>query len=148
MNLDPRFKELLRSFNDEGVRYLVVGAYAVAFHGHPRNTFDLDIWLEASEANADAVMKALEATGYSVAPAMRLKFSQNGCIARLGLKPAMIDLLTGLPGAEFEEAYHQREKTVADGVSISLVGLKHLRDLKAAVGRHQDLADLDALPEA
>lgn len=147
MSLHPSFSELLRSFNDAGVRYLVVGAYAVAIHGHPRNTHDLDIWVEASDSNADSILEALENTGYPVSPGMKMKFTQNGCIMRLGMKPAMIDLLTGLPGAEFEEAFHQRTQVDMDGVKVSVVGLHHLRALKTASGRYQDLADLESLPE-
>jgi hypothetical protein len=110
--LNPDFREFIQSLNDNAVRYLVVGGYAVAFHGHPRYTKDIDLWLLSDPANAQRIIRALEQFGFGSVGLQPDDFLEPDQIIQLGYPPARIDLLTTLPGVEFEACYAARVEVV------------------------------------
>ncbi len=143
--LNQDFKEFIESLNANQVRYLVVGGYAVAIHGHPRYTKDIDIWLEVSPANAANMVRALDQFGFSSLGLSEADFLAADQIVQLGNPPNRIDLFTALPGVDFAECYPARVEIEIDGVRIDFIDLENLRKNKKASGRHQDLADLENL---
>jgi hypothetical protein len=145
MILSPDFKEFIQSLNDNCVRYLVVGGYAVALHGHPRYTKDLDIWLWLDQANAVQTVAALDQFGFGSLGLEPDDFLAEDQIVQLGYPPNRIDLLTTLPGVEFDECYIDRVVVDVDGVAVSFIDLEGLKKNKQASGRFQDLADLENL---
>ncbi len=143
----PDFLEFLAALNRHGVRYLIIGGYAVAFHGYPRATKDLDLWLEASPENAGRTLEAIrdffgETLGLEVAD-----LTSPG-VVQLGYAPNRIDLVV-LPEGDptFAEAFARARETRADGIPVRVVSKEDLLALKQAFGRTQDLADVDALEE-
>jgi predicted nucleotidyltransferase len=143
--LNQDFKEFLLSLNDNQVRYLVVGGYAVALHGHPRYTKDIDIWIEPSLENATSAIKALDQFGFASLGLKAGDFLVPDQIIQLGYPPNRIDLISTLPGVEFADCYTSRETVEIDGVFVDFIDLENLRKNKRASGRHQDLADLENL---
>lgn len=145
MTLHPDFREFVASLNEHEVRYLVAGGYAVAFHGHPRYTKDIDIWIERDPENARKLLDALEAFGFGSVGLREEDFLTSDHIIQLGYPPNRIDLLTDLQGVSFSEAFESKATEEIDGVPIHFIGLEALKRNKRAVGRHQDLADLENL---
>lgn len=145
MALNQDFKEFIQSLNDNGVRYLVVGGYAVAQHGHPRYTKDIDIWVEMSRENAAKVVKALEQFGFAALGLKESDFLEADQIIQLGYPPSRIDLLTTLLGVEFSECYPAHVTVNMDDVPVDFIDLENLKKNKKATGRHQDLADVENL---
>lgn len=145
MILNPDFREFIQSLNDNGVRYLIVGGYAVAFHGHPRYTKDLDIWLWLDRDNAVHVVEALRQFGFGSVGLQPQDFLVADQIIQLGYPPNRIDLLTSLPGVEFSKCYADRVIVEIDGVAMNFIDLANLKANKQAAGRFQDLADLENL---
>ena len=145
MTLDPDFKEFIQSLNANGVRYLIVGGYAVAAHGHPRYTKDLDIWIWLDENNAAHLLRALDDFGFGAVGLMMTDFLEPDQIIQLGYPPSRIDLLTTVPGVTFEACYPDRQMIDIDGVAVNFIDLKNLKKSKRASGRAQDLADLENL---
>ncbi|HSN78015.1 MAG TPA: DUF6036 family nucleotidyltransferase [Anaerolineae bacterium] len=143
--LSQDFKEFVQSLNDNGVRYLIVGGYAVALHGHPRYTKDLDVWLWLDRDNALQVIAALDQFGFGTLGLKPEDFLVADQIIQLGYPPNRIDLLTSLPGVEFGECYDERVVVEIDGVAVNFIDLENLRRNKLASGRYQDLADLENL---
>jgi len=127
------------------VRYLVVGGYAVALHGHPRYTKDIDIWIEMTPENAQRVIEALAQFGFGSLGLRAEDFLEADQIIQLGYPPARIDLLTTVPGVEFETCYASRVQVEIDNVTINFIDLDNLKRSKRAAGRLQDLADLENL---
>jgi len=143
--LNQDFKEFIQSLNDNRVYYLVVGGYAVALHGHPRYTKDMDIWIERSPENAANMVKALEQFGFSSLGLKEADFLVPDQIIQLGYPPNRIDLLTTLPGVDFASCYPSRVEVEVDEVLVNFIDLENLKKNKKASGRHQDLADLENL---
>ena len=143
--LNRDFKEFIQSLNDNDVRYLVVGGYAVALHGYPRYTKDMDIWVEMTAENASRITKALDQFGFGSLGIQEKDFTIPDQMLQLGYPPRRIDILTTLPGVEFSECYPSRTIVEVDGVSVNFIDLGNLRKNKRATGRHQDLADLENL---
>jgi len=142
MALNPDFKEFIQLLNAHNVRYLVVGGYAVAFHGYPRNTKDIDIWLWLDAANADRLVQALNDFGFGSIGLNAADFLEPDQIIQLGYPPARIDLLTTVPGVDFEDCYRSRLEVETGGITVNLIDLENLKRNKRASGRPQDLADL------
>jgi predicted nucleotidyltransferase len=140
--LDRDFREFIESLNDNNVRYLVVGGYAVAFHGHPRYTKDIDIWIELEPVNAQRVIAALVQFGFSSLDLKPADFLIADQIIQLGYPPNRIDLITTLEAVDFEECYAAREKAVFEGIVVNFIDVENLKKNKAASGRPQDLADV------
>jgi len=145
MVLNPDFKEFLQSLNDNQVRYLVTGGHAVAFHGYPRYTKNLDIWIEQDRDNARRLVTALGQLGFASLGLTDEDFLDPGTIIQLGNPPNRIDLLMTITGVEFDSCFESRIVILVDDVEINFIDLENLRKNKQAVGRPQDLADLDNL---
>jgi len=145
MVLNQDFREFIQSLNDNRVRYLVVGGYAVAFHGHPRYTKDLDIWVEMNPDNAAQVVKALHQFGFASLGLKEADFLVPDQIIQLGYPPSRIDLFSTLPGVDFVTCYASRVSVEVDGVLVNFIDLENLKKNKQASGRHQDLADVENL---
>jgi len=145
--LNQDFREFIQSLNDSQVRYLVVGGYAVALHGHPRYTKDLDLWIEMDPGNATKMVKALEQFGFGSLGLHETDFLAPDQIIQLGYPPNRIDLLTTVPGVEFAECYASRVEIEIEGVKANFIDLDNLKKNKKASGRLQDLADLENLED-
>lgn len=145
MTIAPDFKAFVASLNAHEVHYLIVGGYAVAFHGHPRYTKDLDIWIERTSDNAQRLLKALDAFGFGALGLQEADFLEPDQIIQLGNPPLRIDILTSLSGVTFASCYPEREMLITEDMKLVFIGLEGLRRNKRASGRHQDLADLENL---
>lgn len=145
MQLSRDLSEFVASLSANGVRYLVVGGYAVAAHGHPRFTKDLDIWIEATPDNAQRVLQALDAFGFSGLGLVAADFVEPGSVIQLGNPPQRIDLLTSMSGVQFGECYEMRVQLLVGSQSVDFIDLDNLVRNKTASGRLQDLADVAAL---
>ncbi len=139
------FKEFIESLNAKHVRYLVVGGYAVAIHGHPRYTKDLDIWVECNLQNAQAIIQALSQFGMGSLGLSEQDFLTPDQVVQLGYPPNRIDILVSISGVEFSECFPSRVEVLLDGVKVNFIDLEHLKLNKKASGRLQDLADLENL---
>jgi hypothetical protein len=146
INLPPDFKEFLRLLNAHHVEYLLIGGYAVAYHGYPRATADLDVWIAIHPHNADRVVAALKEFGFAVADLSAELFLKEGQIIRMGVPPVRIEIATSISGVRFDDCFAARVVDDLDGVSVGLIGLAHLKLNKRAAGRHKDLNDLENLP--
>ena len=143
--LNQDFKEFVQSLNDNDVRYLVIGGYAVALHGHPRYTKDIDIWIQMTPENANRMVAALDDFGFGSLGLRAEDFLVPDQVIQLGYPPSRIDLIASPPGVDFETCYDSRVQTEIDGVAISFIDLENLKKSKRAAGRLQDLADLENL---
>jgi hypothetical protein len=143
--LNQDFKEFIQSLNNNGVRYLVIGGYAVAFHGHPRYTKDIDIWISMSPENAANMVKALDEFGFGSLGLKSDDFIAPDQIVQLGFPPSRIGILTTPSGVDFDACYESRVQTTVDGILVNFIDLENLKRNKKATGRHQDLADLESL---
>ena len=143
--LSKDFRKFIELLNEHDVRYLVVGGYAVAFHGHPRYTKDLDVWIELSPENADKVLKALEQFGFGSLDLKIDDFLEDDQIIQLGYPPNRIDILTTLKDLNFEDCYNARVEVEIQGLHINFIDIENLKRNKRATGRPQDLADAENL---
>lgn len=142
--LNRDFKEFAGLLNAEGVEYLVVGGYALAAHGHPRYTGDIDFWINPSSENIARVLKALAAFGFGSLGLSAADFGSDTVI-QLGHPPRRIDLLTAIDGVSFEPCHRRREEALVDGVRLPIIGIDDFKANKRASGRLKDLADLESL---
>lgn len=143
----PRdFREFLRVLNEKRVEYLVIGGYAVAFHGFPRPTGDLDVWISVQPDNIDKVVETLREFGFGTCGASPDLFAKPGAIVRMGVPPVRIKIQTRISGVTFNECYQHRVTCEVDGEIVNLINIEHLKQNKRAAGRYKDLADLDSLP--
>jgi hypothetical protein len=145
MNQD--FLDLLRAFAAHNVRFLVVGAYALAVHGRPRATGDLDVWVEASPDNAVRLMRALADFGAPLDKVSATDFSKPGIVFQMGLPPVRIDILTELSGLQFQEAWPGRIVASFGGLTADVIGRADFIRNKRATGRLRDAGDLESLGE-
>jgi len=139
------FRDLLSAFNAHGVEYLVVGAYALAAHGRVRATGDLDVWVRPASDNAVRVMKALAEFGAPLHDLTLADLSHPGVVFQVGVAPLRIDILTGIDDVTFDEAWPARLQTRVFDQPVAVLSVAHLIQNKRAVGRAQDLADLEWL---
>lgn len=123
----------------------MIGGYAVAAHGHPRNTKDMDIWFEMSPANADRLLSVLRDFGFGALAITQADFLAPDGVIQLGYPPNRIDLISTPAGVDFAECYAQRVVIRVDGIAVNFIDVEHLRQNKLAAGRKQDLADVEAL---
>lgn len=145
MVLNQDFREFIQLLNHHEVQYLVVGGYAVAFHGYPRYTKDIDIWIKLDKANAEKLLKALKDFGFGSLDLKVEDFLDPDQVIQLGYPPNRIDLITDLIGVKFEDCFSAKVEVEIEGTKISFIDLEHLKKNKLATGRHQDLADLENL---
>jgi predicted nucleotidyltransferase len=145
MILNQDFREFIKLLNSNQVRYLIVGGYAVAFHGHPRYTKDIDVWIWINENNAKNMKKALDEFGFSSLGLQEEDFLVPGYVIQLGYPPNRIDILTQVTGLEFDLCYSSKIELDIDGITVNFIDLESLKKNKKAIGRFQDLADLEKL---
>ena len=144
--LPPDFKEFLQLLNSKRVEYLLIGGYAVGYHGYPRATADMDIWIAINPENALRVAQTIrDFFGCEIEGATPELFLQEKKIARMGVPPFRIEILTTISGVNFAECYAGRIVDVLDGTPVNIINLQHLKINKKASGRFQDLSDLEHL---
>lgn len=145
--LEKDFREFIECLNAFDVKYLVVGGYAVAFHGSPRMTKDLDIWVQRDERNAERIVAALEKFGVGSLGHKKADFLNPANFVQIGVAPWRIDVIMDLGGVSFVECYEKKVIVESEGVKVNFIDLENLLKNKRAAGRHRDLADADDLEE-
>lgn len=145
MILNPDFIEFFQLLNENNVQYLIIGGYAVAYHGHPRYTKDIDVWICIDPNNAGRVVKTLTDFGFESLGLKEEDFLETDTVIQLGVAPNRIDLIMGVAGVEFGECYAKRAETEIAGIKLSFIDLESLKKSKQASGRLQDLADVENL---
>ena len=145
LTLFQDFKEFIESLNAFDVRYLVVGGFALAVHGRPRYTKDLDVWLEQRQDNAENVVKALQRFGFESLGLKAEDFLVPNQVIQLGNAPIRIDLLTNASGVDFDQCFASRMVVKFEELPVNVIDLENLKKNKRASGRLQDLADVEAL---
>lgn len=145
MELQRDFKEFIELLNENDVEYLVIGGYAVAFHGYPRFTQDIDIWVRPTRENARRVVETLSDFDFPTDKIRIETFTEPDVLFQLGRPPFRIDILTTVDGIKFENCYKRRIIQNWDGLELKVISLKDLRKNKQASGRDKDLVDLKRL---
>jgi len=143
--LNEDYKEMLQCLAVENVRFLLVGAYALAAHGYPRATMDIDIWVMPSPDNAAAVLRALKRFGAPLHGLTLEDLQKDDTIFQIGVAPRRIDIITGASGLRFEEAQSHATTIEIEGLEIQIPSIDDLIRNKRATGRTKDLADAEAL---
>lgn len=146
IKLPNDFKEFLNLLNANGVRYLLIGGYAVGFYGYPRATNDLDIFVAKDKKNAQLIIKTLTEFDFSPDELSENLFTSEKSIVRMGVEPMKIEVVNFISGIEFEEAYKNKVIGEIDNTKISFISLPDLKINKKASGRYKDLNDLENLP--
>jgi hypothetical protein len=139
------FKELLELLNEQKVKYIIVGGYAVAFHGAPRYTGDIDILVKPDRQNAARIIKALKDFGFASLKLKETDFEEPDITIQFGVAPVRVDIITSISGVTWQKAFHGRKKGKYGDVPVAYLGRKQLMENKKATGRPKDLADIDAL---
>ncbi len=147
MEVQPDFRDLLALLNEHKVEYLIVGGYALAFHGAPRYTGDIDIFVRPHPENARRVHQALSAFGFQFPNLTVEDFLKPSRVVQLGVPPVRVDLITSLTGVSWEEADASKEQGHFGDVPVHYIGRKQYIANKRATGRRKDLADIEALGE-
>lgn len=145
--INKDFREFIELLNKNNVKYLIIGGYALAIHGYPRYTNDLDIWIWVDNLNAKNIIKSIEQFGFSSLNLSTNDFLKPDYVIQLGQPPNRIDILTSADGLEFEESYKSKVTIKIQKLDINFIDLENLKKNKMAVGRYQDLADLEKLNE-
>lgn len=148
MSVNSDFKELLRLFNAYRIKYLVIGGYAVIKYTEPRFTKDLDLWIEASQENAQAVFQALKEFGAPLEGMGSEDFAHEGYFYQMGIPPIRVDIMMSIKGVQFDQAWSERVETNFDGVPVGFISRENLIRAKLAAGRPQDLIDVELLRQA
>ena len=148
IHLDRDFKEFVESFVAHDVRFMIVGGYALAAHGHPRATGDLDAWIWLNPTNAQRVLDALESFGFGSLGLTADDFAQANAVIQLGHPPHRIDIITSIDGVEFDDAWERRMPVAIEGTTAHIIGRDDLIRNKLAAGRAQDIADAERLRQA
>lgn len=146
--LNPDYVEMLAALSAVDAEYLVVGAHALAAHGVPRATGDLEIWVRPTAANADRVWRALVEFGAPLHELTAEDLTRPDVVFQIGIVPRRIDLLTSIEGVDFEAAWKNRTRVEIAGMEVPVLGRAELIRNKRAVGRARDLADIEDLAEA
>ncbi len=145
MNLSKDCKEFIALLRSEGVDFLVVGAAALAAHGRPRYTGDIDLWIRCNTETSQRMERVLERFGFGSTGLRASDFAEPNKVIQLGVAPNRVDILTGLTGLEFEAAWNKRIDLPLDDETLPFLDKDSLRENKKATGRPQDIADLEAL---
>lgn len=146
--LNEDFKDILLCLLEEKVEFLLIGAYALAAHGFPRATKDIDLWVKAGGQNAPRVFKALHRFGAPMSQVEVKDFETPGAVLQIGVAPRRIDITTKIDGVDFDDAFEARNEIEIDGLKIPILSRRHLIANKKASGRPQDLVDVQALEKA
>lgn len=142
MTLAQDFEDFIKLLNKHQVDYMIVGGYALAFHGKPRHTGDLDIWINNSATNAEKLVIAIKEFGLASLDLTKSDFMQEGYVTQIGYPPLRIDILNNIDGVKFEDAFPNKLLVEVNGVLIKYIGLQEFIHNKTASGRSQDIADL------
>ena len=145
MFVNSDFSDLVRLFNANQVKYLVIGGYALIQYTEPRYTKDLDLWISTDAANAEAVYRALREFGAPLAGLTAADFAQEGYSYQMGVPPVRVDILMGISGVVFDEAWPRRVEVDFDGLLVPFIAREDLIAAKRAAGRPQDLLDVEQL---
>jgi hypothetical protein len=148
MFVNSDFTDLLRLFNDNRVRYLIIGGYAIIQYAEPRFTKDLDLWVSTDITNAAAIYKALKSFGAPLVGLTEADFTEEGYFYQMGVPPMRVDILMGIPGGDFEKAWKNRNEVDFDGLVVPFISKQDLIATKRASARPQDLMDADLLSES
>lgn len=148
MFVNSDFSDLLRLFRDKSVRYLIIGGYAFIQYAEPRYTKDLDLWISTDSANAEAVYTTLLEFGAPLEGLTKDDFAEDGFFYQMGVPPVRVDILMGIPGLGFEEAWSRRVEVDFDGLLVFFISKQDLIAAKIASGRAQDLLDAGVLSQA
>ncbi|MBI5215436.1 MAG: nucleotidyltransferase [Ignavibacteriae bacterium] len=146
MKLPPDFKDFLKLLNENEVKYLLIGGYAVGYHGYVRTTNDLDIWVNPTAYNAERVVTVLQKFGFDLPDVKVDLFLQEKRIIRMGNPPMRIELCTSISGVNFDDCFQERVVNTIDNIHVNIISLEKLKINKLASGRHKDLDDLENLP--
>ena len=146
MVLPPDFKEFLNLLKSKNIQYLLIGGYAVGYHGYPRATNDMDIWIAIDPKNAELMVLALKEFGFDTPQLSKNLFLKKNSIVRMGIAPMRIEILTTISGVNFEECFRQKVVDQIDGIEVNIISLNQLKINKKASGRHKDLDDFENLP--
>jgi len=143
--LNEDYRDMLQALADEGVEFLLVGAYALAAHGFPRATMDIDIWVMPSRENAEAVLRALRRFGTPIQNLTSEDLQTEGTVFQIGVAPRRIDIITAASGLRFEETFARSVTVNIEGIEVHVPSIEDLIRNKRASGRTRDLADAEAL---
>ena len=143
--LNEDYRDMLQALSDEQVKFMLIGAYAMAAHGYPRATMDIDIWVMPSPQNADAVLRALLRFGAPLHNLTKEDLQIDGTIFQIGVAPRRIDIITTASGLQFEETYQRSITVNIEGIEVHIPSIDDLIHNKRALGRTKDLADAEAL---
>ena len=143
--LNEDYKDILQLFTDNGVKYLVVGAYALGAYGFPRATGDIDLWVLADGENSKKIFRCLAKFGAPMEQISEKTFSEPGVIFQIGIVPRRIDIITKISGVDFEQAFSRREEFVIDNVKVPFISKQDLITNKQATGREKDSIDIKNL---
>jgi len=143
--LNEDYREMLQELSAGKVRFLLVGAYALAAHGYPRATVDLDIWVMPSPENAKAVLRALGRFGAPISGLSEQDLQEEGTVFQIGVAPRRIDIITTASGLDFEDTFKNSISVDIEGIRIHVPSIEDLIRNKRASGRTKDLADAEAL---
>jgi hypothetical protein len=135
----------LKLLHSHGVEYLLVGGYAVCYHGYYRNTVDIDFWIAVSPENATKMASLIREFGFNVPELSPDLFLQKGRMIRMGMEPTRIEILTEISGCEFSDCYERRVEGTFDGLPVRIIGLSDLVKNKLRTGRLKDLDDAQKL---
>jgi hypothetical protein len=145
MEPDQEFRQFAELFLSHGVKFMIIGGYAVTAHGHPRYTGDIDFFVEKSPENAGRIVHAIHEF-FGPLPEVRVEnFLDEERMSQFGVPPYRIDILTKIRGVSFEEAYPRRVMFPLAGLEVPFIGMEDLKQNKRSTGRHKDLGDVDAL---
>ncbi len=144
MNIHPDFRDFIASLKGNGVSFIIIGAYALAYHGTPRYTGDLDVWIKPDEGNARSFLAALKDCGFDSVK-ITLEDIISGRTIQLGYPPVRIDILTKLTGVTTDEIWNDRVEGPFGDHTVYYIGKECYIKNKKAIGRNKDLADLDSL---
>jgi predicted nucleotidyltransferase len=145
--LNEDYRDMLQALHDEKAKFLLVGAYAMAAHGYPRATMDIDIWVLPAPENAEAVLRALRRFGAAMQTITQEDLQTEGVVFQIGVAPRRIDIITTASGLDFEETFKRSIAIDIDGIDVHIPSLADLIRNKRAAGRTKDLADAEALEE-
>ena len=146
IQLPPDFKEFLKLLNKYKVEYLLVGGYAVGYHGYPRTTAHMDIWIDVNPNNANKIVKVLNEFGFDAPELTTDIFLEENKVIRMGVPPVRLEIFTSISGVDFLSCYQLRMIGMMDGIEVNIIDLENLRKNKKASGRFKDLNDLENLP--
>jgi hypothetical protein len=146
MQLPQDFKEFLNLLNLNNIKYLLIGGYAVGYHGYPRATVDMDIWISIEKENVDNLIKTINDFGFKDPDLDAEVFTKQKKVVRMGVPPLRLEVISEIDGVEFEECFNSKIVDKIDDITINIINLQCLKKNKKACGRLKDLSDLEYLP--